>query len=467
MSVFKMKDKPHGKPRKSPWCCEVQDAQGKNKRVFRKTKAEAQEVYEEYRTRFRRTGLGLPGTIRELKQHTARDVVRSYISNGDLSQGDEDVPEGASNVFLALTKFASRDICSLNLFQFNRQVAEQYRDDRLKETWKPRGSKGEPKLISPRTVRWEISYLLQAWEMARRWPDLSQLENPWRGMRVKGSTGGRLKQGLKPGELDKLIASCNGCLGENRFYVPLAIYLAIETGMRRQEILDLTWEDIDFDNHRIKIRKSKTDWVTGIKDGVNTILPFDAKWMLLRLAVSLGRDGRLPGPDRIKVTEAGSLPTGKLFPMTKEAFTQTFRDVVKRAGLKNITFRSTLRTTANTGFFQAKLNEKELDIMMRHTDTSTNAKFYTDRDALLPQIQEKLERHKFNGKTLKEVEQDITEEWAALMAEGIENGLTPEDASARAEKIEFNRPGWVRVRALIATFPKSGATGRDHQDQSA
>jgi integrase len=280
-----------------------------------------------------------------------------------------------------------RDICSKNLFDFNKQVAEQYRDERLEETWKPPGSKREAKPISPRTVRWEISHIQLAWKAAKKWPGLSHLENPWQGMRVKGSTGGRRKTGLQEGELERLIESCKGCLGDNRYYVPLAIHLCIDTGMRRQEIFNLTWEDIDFKKNRIWIRKSKTDWKTG-NEGIKIILSFQAKQLIL----DLDHHGYL-----------GSSAKGQIFPMTGKAFTQTFRDVVRRAGLKDITFRSTLRTTANTRFIQAGLTDKELDIMMRHTDKSTNAKFYTDRDAILPQIQEKLERYSLGGKTRKEL----------------------------------------------------------------
>jgi len=54
----------------------------------------------------------------------------------------------------------------------------------------------------------------------------------------------------------------------NNYFVPLAIYLAIYTAMRRAEIMNLMWADIDIVNRRIRIRKSKTDKATG-KDGTD------------------------------------------------------------------------------------------------------------------------------------------------------------------------------------------------------
>jgi integrase len=48
----------------------------------------------------------------------------------------------------------------------------------------------------------------------------------------------------------------------NRIADPVRIGVA--TGMRRQEIVGLNWDDIDiFQKRRITIRKSKTDRITG------------------------------------------------------------------------------------------------------------------------------------------------------------------------------------------------------------
>jgi hypothetical protein len=77
MSHFKMKDKPHGKPRKKPWCVEWKEG-GKKRRLVFKTEREAKEVDEDNNTNIRRTGLGLLG-VRELERWTVRELVRSYI----------------------------------------------------------------------------------------------------------------------------------------------------------------------------------------------------------------------------------------------------------------------------------------------------------------------------------------------------------------------------------------------------
>jgi integrase len=468
MAIERMKDKPHGKPRKLPW--RYRDRANGITRYF-KTRKEAEEYQEEQNSRKRRTGLGLPGTIDDLRKYTVRDIIRSYMANQEAITEDdeiyEDVEELSSesslpeNVFLTLYKFSRRDICDLDLFQFNQQVAEQYRDDRLKETWKPHNSIGEPKPVSPRTVRWEISHFQRAWKAAKKWQGLSHLENPWEKLTVPGSTGGRGKRGLKPGELEKLIEHCKGCLGPNRYYVPLAIHLAIETGMRRQELIGLEWRDIDPENRKITIGKSKTDWKTE-KTGRVIVLTFFAKCMLTELGISLRQHGRLPGPDGLLVCKPGAdVPNGRIFrdkngdPLTEEAFTQAFRDVKRRAKLPHVTFRSTLRTTANMMFYKARLDDDERDIMMGHEDSQrTGSRFYRDDEEFLPGIQDKLDKYILGGRTEEEVIAKFGEVRRNLVKEGETRGLTTDDATKSADaamQAHFR----FKVEETISTSPPS------------
>ena len=126
-----MKDKPHGKLRKLPW--RYRD-RGRGVVRYFKTRKEAEEYQEENNSQKRRTGLGLPSTMKDLKRYTVRDIIRSYISGNLITQDDElfeDEEELAyatslpENVFLALWSFSIRPICDLSLFDFNAQVAER------------------------------------------------------------------------------------------------------------------------------------------------------------------------------------------------------------------------------------------------------------------------------------------------------------------------------------------------------
>jgi integrase len=66
-------------------------------------------------------------------------------------------------------------------------------------------------------------------------------------------------------------------------------------------------------------------------------------------------------------------------------------DVPRRADIKNLHFHD-LRREANTQFIRAGLTVEERNIMLRHADRSMNA-IYVGRNALLKEIQDKLDRY--------------------------------------------------------------------------
>ena len=143
-----------------------------------------------------------------------------------------------------------------------------YRNERLKETYhrKDGTEDGKKEPIKPSTVRRELNILQHIFEIARTEWGYSDLRNPFRGLRIKQSDVPRARR-LKDGELGILLTSAmRDCKGHNKRYAPLAIMLAVNTGMRLQEIFNLTWGDVsilpaDKDKppfRRIIIRKSKT-----------------------------------------------------------------------------------------------------------------------------------------------------------------------------------------------------------------
>jgi integrase len=223
------------------------------------------------------------------------------------------------------------------------------------------------------------------------------LLNPFRGIAIQGSKGGRRQRTPEGDELDRIFEACKGCYQPNNYYVPLAIYLAIYTGMRRAEIFNLMWSDIDDKNWRITIRKQKTDEATG-NVGVPTtiVLPALALHLLLTLLAVAFRES---GQDEGEEWEFPNIDV-RIFPMSEIAFTQCWSVVLKRAGIKNLHFHD-LRREANTRFIRAGLTLEERNLMLRHADNSMNA-VYIGRNILLKDIQDKLDRHALNGLTYAE-----------------------------------------------------------------
>jgi integrase len=308
----------------------------------------------------------------------------------------------------------------MTLYDFDEQVARQYVKERLLENRRQHpNSEKEPRQIKASSVRWEISRIQLAWKWARENArDLKRLENPWKGIEIEGSTSGARERSLEEGELVRLIDACNGCLGDNKYYLALAIYLAVETGMRRQEILLLEWDDIDFAKRRITIRKHKTGKKTG-KPGI-VVLPLMAQRLLLELWMSPdGADAYWSKEERTRIFRHRK--TG--VPMTPEAFRQAWDGVIERAKLdEHLTFHD-LRREANMRFIRAGLDDKELNIAMRHDPPKEMKmnKVYTNSDQIRNSILEKLDRYTLQGKT----EDEWKDAWIASRKSPIFTILPP------------------------------------------
>src|SRR5450631_1461026 len=55
----------------------------------------------------------------------------------------------------------------------------------------------------------------------------------------------------------KLDKACDQLTGLDRHYVPLVIFLAVETGMRLEELCTVKWEDVFLDKRRMEVAKPR------------------------------------------------------------------------------------------------------------------------------------------------------------------------------------------------------------------
>ena len=356
------------KRRTLPWRAQVRRKGHKVVVKMFKTKDEAEYWASEQERTLRLTGL--PLTNAELKKHYVRDIVVRYR--------DEKTPAKGCSISetTVFNKFLRHNICDKALAYVSRKDAYDYIKDRLSEV-----HKGKP--IKPSTVRREINSIQHVFEVAREEWGFSNLPNPFRGIKIKGSMR-RRKRRLEEGELEKLERACEDCRGLNQYYVPLAIYLAVETGMRLQEIFNLTWSDVEIQNRRIEIRRSKTDHLTPY-EGRTIVLTIGAQSFLIKLRFSLQANGRFK-------------PADKIFPMSKEAFKQSWTDVRRRADIPTLTFHD-LRHEAASRFDEADLSNPQAAYMLGHAPRNMTASYQIPK---LKPIQDKLDRYTLDGMTFDE-----------------------------------------------------------------
>jgi integrase len=347
---------------------------------------------------------GLWPGIEELQAYSVRDLIRSFMHNSEyLIQNTDKEYNNKLELLRACSlpmnrchviwNFSELRICEMKLSEFNSQVAERYKDNKLSETYKTNGSQ-KVKDYTPRTVKDEIILIQKAWKWGKKTIDsLINLPNPWEGDagRVTGSTLGAREEELYLEELPALLKACDECLRGNEYYLKLAILLAIHTALRRQEIVDLCWEHVDFQRRRITVTKTKTDYKTGRK-GFETVLPLPIQFLLEQLWSDLSREEK---------------PTGEIIPKSGDAISDAFDKAIVRARItRNVRFHD-LRRTANT-YLNPILNVEERNMMRGKARNRDMDARYTG-NSLLNGIQDKLDRHFLGGKTLEEAR--ATPEW--------------------------------------------------------
>ena len=158
--------------------------------------------------------------------------------------------------------------------------------------------------------------------------------NPAQGVRGPKPPAGRLRY-LQPTELQRLIDCCPPWLK------PIVTF-AVCTGMRRGEILDLRWLDVDFAHHRALLPQTKNG------------------------------DGRIVYLNRIAAGVLDSLPQGqpmnRVFPVSNEQYVRVaFERARKRAGIEDFRFHDLRHTAASW-------------MRMRGADTDTVAQLLGHRD---------------------------------------------------------------------------------------
>ena len=209
--------------------------------------------------------------------------------------------------FHCIYSVACKWIGAYPLLEAQTHIWQKFFDGRRSDTYSRKGWAKE-KQMTGRGISRERTIIRSAYNTAIRnnwWGICHKLTNPLDGIRIKGSMHKRTRT-IVSGEEERLVAAFERCRGLNKYYAPLAMYLALETGMRIEEIVALRWNDIDYEHRRIIIRESKTDNARGEKGyrpGRTIVLTVGAMLYLSDLWRHLVNQGHLPGglviPDRL------------------------------------------------------------------------------------------------------------------------------------------------------------------------
>ena len=154
------------------------------------------------------------------------------------------------------------------------------------------------------------------------------------GIRYLSEREHERKSFMTPEMVDKLLEAASR--NKAKHYLPLAILLAVEHGASKQEVLDLTWSDIDFDsgeNGIIRLRRTKTNIVR-----VQRLMP-RTREALLKRKQHLEKK-RSSGGIEVK----GDHVVGHLDGSRMNGFKSAWRKVCKELGLEDFHFHDNRHT---------------------------------------------------------------------------------------------------------------------------
>ena len=258
----------------------------------------------------------LPNDPKALQRVTLGELVQRYRDTVSVNKRGYEVER------IVLTAFLRHPICRKRLSDIRPEDFAAYRDERLQS-------------IKASTLKREFSPLHNLFELARDEWELPLRDNPLDKVRLRIPQQWRERR-LKDNELDKLLAAAQSC--RNCLIQPIVLF-AIETGMRRSEILNVRWEHIQ--------RQTSSLHIPHTKNG-------RSRWIPLTEGV-------------IEIFNSVPFQAARVFPISANAFRLAWDRVRARAGVTDLHFHD-LRHEAISRFFEKGLNVPEVALISGHRD---------------------------------------------------------------------------------------------------
>lgn len=237
----------------------------------------------------------------------------------------------------------------------------------------------DEKQISQKTIRNSFFLLNNIFQYAMKWSYVKS--NPCELATL--SARNRKEAGYYTNDevitlLDKLAS-----LPKEKLYLRIGIMLTLFTGMRKGELMGLTWEDVDFDACTLSINKTRqytpdfgsyTD-TPKTRTSVRTVsFPPECADLLRKLRLQqeerrLAIGNKWEGSEFIFLNDFGS-------PMCANGFSKLFKSFLESSELRVITFHQ-LRHTHASLLRYLNVDEMQISRRLGHSDLSTTRNIYT------------------------------------------------------------------------------------------
>ncbi len=259
---------------------------------------------------------GLPADSRRLRARTLADLLRRYEA--------EIVPRkrSADREVYMLRVILRHPVAQVSLQLLPATEIAKYRDIRLS-------------VVKGDTVRRELAIVRHCIEVARNEWGFVLPSNPVQQVKMPRAGNPRERR-AHAGELEKLLEACKASSSR---WLPAVIQLAVETGMRRGELLAMRWDDVDLEARTVVLRNTK--------NGFPRTVPLSTR------ALNVIKDTPRCGPT--------------VFAISANALRLAWERLRRRAGVLELRFHD-LRHEAVSRFFERGLNVPEVAMISGHRD---------------------------------------------------------------------------------------------------
>ena len=260
----------------------------------------------------------LPQDPRHLERHTLGELVIRYRDTITPLKRSAAVEKAVLNAFLR------HPICSRKLSELGQGDFARYRDERLEE-------------VTPRSLKRMLSPIQNLFEVAREEWGLPIRENPVSRLKIVCETTRRERR-LRDGELDLIIKA--SAKTQNKLVLPI-IRFALETGLRRSEILSARWGHLDREMRLLSLPRTK--------NGHSRQVPLSKGALAVLEALETSSEDQL------------------IFPVTVNGFRLAWERLLRRTGIRDLHFHD-LRHEAISRFFEMGLTVPEVALLSGHRD---------------------------------------------------------------------------------------------------
>lgn len=251
-----------------------------------------------------------------LNRMTVGDVIRRYL--------DEVVPRkrSAKNEAAVLKALLRHSLAQITLASLTSAQFAAYRDERVAT-------------VKSATVRREFVILRHCFEIAKGEWSIPLRANPLKTVKLPADSKARDRR-LQDNDGKALMKAMTT---PSAWYLRPLITLAIETGMRRGELLSIRWKDVDLTAPTVRILKTK--------NGHPRTIPLT--------------------PKAVEILSLLERKDERVFPVTPNAVRLAWERLRKRAGLEDLRLHD-LRHEAVSRFFEYGLTVPEVALISGHRD---------------------------------------------------------------------------------------------------